>query len=238
MKINEKNLCAFAVSATPVDKEGYLNKRGEVNKNFQRRYFILKGNLLFYFDKKGEREPVGVIILEGCSIELAEDEEQFSFKIEFHGINNRSYVLGAESQESMEQWMKALACAGYDYMKLMVAELQRQLDDIEETPSALTTSLPLGSPVPPPRTRHNPFNKPDMNPHQRSHSLRSNSSNSSHLDDSRFSENKQTPAASKIVITFRELHNTYGRPILKDFNCWKHEQKEKQENNTENLISF
>lgn len=27
--------------------------------------------------------------------------------------------------------MKALACAGYDYMKLMVAELQRQLDDIE-----------------------------------------------------------------------------------------------------------
>lgn len=40
-------------------------------------------------------------------------------------------MLGAESQESMEQWMKALACAGYDYMKLMVAELQRQLDDIE-----------------------------------------------------------------------------------------------------------
>lgn len=31
----------------------------------------------------------------------------------------------------MEQWMKALACAGYDYIKLMVAELQRQLDDIE-----------------------------------------------------------------------------------------------------------
>lgn len=149
MKINEKNLCAFAVSATPIDKEGYLNKRGEVNKIFQRRYFLLKGNLLFYFDKKGDKEPVGVIILEGCSVgnkienmekylfyyskflELAEDEEQFCFKIEFHGANNRSYILGAESQESMEQWMKALACAGYDYMKMMVAELQRQLDDIE-----------------------------------------------------------------------------------------------------------
>lgn len=64
-------------------------------------------------------------------IELAEDDEQYTFKIEFHGPNNRSYVLGAESQESMEQWMKALACAGYDYIKLMVAELQRQLDDIE-----------------------------------------------------------------------------------------------------------
>lgn len=29
--------------------------------------------------------------------------------------------------------MKALTCAGYEYMKLMVAELQRQLDEIEET---------------------------------------------------------------------------------------------------------
>lgn len=29
-----------------------------------------------------------------------------------------------------------------------------------------------GSPVPPPRQRHNPFNKPEA-PHQRSHSLRS-----------------------------------------------------------------
>lgn len=31
----------------------------------------------------------------------------------------------------MEAWMKALACASYDYMKLMVAELQRQLDEVE-----------------------------------------------------------------------------------------------------------
>jgi hypothetical protein len=63
--------------------------------------------------------------------ELAEDGEQFGFKIVFHGTGNRSYTLGAETQESMEQWMKALACASYDYMKLMVAELQRQLDEME-----------------------------------------------------------------------------------------------------------
>lgn len=67
MKINEKNLCMFAVTP-PVDREGWLLKRGEVNKSWQRRYFVLKGNLLFYFEKKGEREPLGVIILEGCTI--------------------------------------------------------------------------------------------------------------------------------------------------------------------------
>ena len=33
----------------------------------------------------------------------------------------------------MEQWMRALTCAGYEYMKLMVAELQRQLNEIEKS---------------------------------------------------------------------------------------------------------
>lgn len=51
----------------------------------------------------------------------------------FHGINNRTYFLSAESQDLMERWMKALTCAGYEYMKLMVSELQRQLDEIEGT---------------------------------------------------------------------------------------------------------
>jgi hypothetical protein len=68
MKINEKNLAAFASSATPVDREGWLVKRGEVNKGYQKRWFVLKGNLLFYFEKRGDKEPVGVIVLEGCTI--------------------------------------------------------------------------------------------------------------------------------------------------------------------------
>lgn len=82
MKINEKTLLTFA-NSKPVDKEGYLMKRGEgekkiymenskistlidsktsqqpnnlfptVNKAFQKRWFVLKGNLLFYFEKRG-----------------------------------------------------------------------------------------------------------------------------------------------------------------------------------------
>lgn len=67
MKINEKNLCVFA-STPPFDLEGFLNKRGEVNKAWQKRYFVLKGNLLFYFEKKGDKEPLGLIIVEGCTI--------------------------------------------------------------------------------------------------------------------------------------------------------------------------
>ncbi|XP_058442987.1 sesquipedalian-1 [Malaya genurostris] len=158
MKINEKNLCMFATSP-PVDLEGWLNKRGEINKSWQRRWFVLKGNLLFYFERKGEREPLGMIILEGCTVELAEEGEQYCFQIIFHGPNNRTYYLSTESQGNMEQWMKALTCAGYDYMKLMVAELQRQLDEIEGCKEKTPERTPLAPPKAPPR-RQNPFNRP------------------------------------------------------------------------------
>ncbi|XP_043784787.1 sesquipedalian-1 isoform X3 [Apis laboriosa] len=178
MKINEKNMVAFATSATPVDREGWLYKRGELNRGYQKRWFVLKGNILFYFDRRGDKEPVGMIVLEGCTIELAEDEEQFGFQIVFHGPNNRNYALAAESQESMEQWMKALACASYDYMKLMVADLQRQLDAAEEETTMSVRSAP-GRTENVPRTR----------------------------------------------ITFRELHNMYGRRILADLNEWRHTRK-------------
>ncbi|GLH10837.1 hypothetical protein R5R35_004169 [Gryllus longicercus] len=247
MKINEKNLAAFASSATPVDREGWLVKRGEVNKGYQRRWFVLKGNLLFYFEKRGEKEPVGVIVLEGCTIELAEDEEQFGFKIVFHGTGNRSYTLGAESQESMEQWMKALACASYDYMKLMVAELQRQLDEMEEcdavtaafgeksslsSPQSETNDNKANSsPMPPPRQRHNPFNKVTQEAsngsgyqHYRSHSIRSAPGRA---DSGRYTEN-----IPRSKVTFRELHNSYGRRILSDFNEWRHAKRLELEKKT------
>jgi hypothetical protein len=47
MKINELTLMNYATSAdAPADKEGWLWKRGDVNKAFQKRYFVLKGNLV------------------------------------------------------------------------------------------------------------------------------------------------------------------------------------------------
>ena len=133
MKINERTLIHVANSNNvPIDKQGWLYKRGEINRSFQKRWCVLKGNNFYYFDKKGDREPIGVIILEGCRIELAENElELFSFKILF-GKQGRTYVLGSDKQDEMELWMKALSCASYDYLKMMVAELQTQLDEINQ----------------------------------------------------------------------------------------------------------
>ena len=99
MKINESTLITYATSSSnPTDKEGWLWKRGVLNEKFQKRWFVLKGNLLFYFEKRFDKEPMGVIILEGCSIELAEEEqEMISFKIIFHGEGRRVYIIGSEN---------------------------------------------------------------------------------------------------------------------------------------------
>lgn len=137
MKIlNEKGLAHFATSGAPADKEGYLHKKGEINKGFQKRWFVLKGNLLFYYEKKGSKEPLGVVILEGCTIELAEDADNFMFMINFAASGSRTYCLSADCQETMESWMKALSCAGYEYMRLMVLELQSKLEDISSNTDA------------------------------------------------------------------------------------------------------
>lgn len=78
------------------------------------------------------------------------------------GVGSRTYILSAESQDDMEGWMKAITCANYEYMKLMVNELQRQMDDLNLEQAA----APKPRPKPPrPRTgplvmdkaRQNPF---------------------------------------------------------------------------------
>lgn len=130
MKINEKHLCAFAVGSAPIDKQGFLMKRGEGNRAFQRRWFVLKGNLLFYFEKPADREPLGVIIIQDCTIEIAENEDAYAFELDFEGVGSRTYVLAADNQEEMEDWIRALTSASYDFMKVRLKEWQQRLDDL------------------------------------------------------------------------------------------------------------
>ena len=127
MRLNEKNVASFAVCSSPVDKEGYLQKKGDLNRDFQRRWFVLKGNLLFYFQKKQDREPQGVIVLEACSVQVSL-HGRYSFEISFDGPGTRVYVLGADNDDDMQQWMKAISHASYEYLKSIVDELQRRVN--------------------------------------------------------------------------------------------------------------
>uniref|UniRef100_H0XNS0 Sesquipedalian n=2 Tax=Otolemur garnettii TaxID=30611 RepID=H0XNS0_OTOGA len=181
MKLNERSLAFYATCDAPVDNAGFLYKKGGRHAAYHRRWFVLRGNMLFYFEDAASREPVGVIILEGCTVELVEAAEEFAFAVRFAGTRARTYVLAAESQAAMEGWVKALSRASFDYLRLVVRELEQQLAAVRagacpppplpRRPSALppkengcavwSTEAPVASaalsgsepPPPPPRRR-------------------------------------------------------------------------------------
>uniref|UniRef100_A0A3B1ISP0 Si:ch211-193c2.2 n=1 Tax=Astyanax mexicanus TaxID=7994 RepID=A0A3B1ISP0_ASTMX len=66
MKLNERSVAHYATCNSPPDKTGFLWKKGERNPSYHRRWCVLKGNMLFYFEERESREPVGVIVMEGC----------------------------------------------------------------------------------------------------------------------------------------------------------------------------
>ena len=198
MRINDKHLCRIAAGNTPIDKEGYLLKRGEVNKSFQKRWFVLKGNLLFYFDKKGEKEPTGVIIIEGCTVQLAEMTDAFTFELVFPGSTSRTYILAADSQDDMESWMKAITCASYDYMKLMVAELQRQFDEFNTQQKLHSSQGSTSS-----SSEHNTLNN---------HTLLMDPFASPEVSSNDFQP--AYPRLDNHGKTFEQLHEEYGRYIM------------------------
>ena len=135
MKLNEKNVASFATCSSPIDKEGYLGKRGDFSKGYQRRWFVLKGNLLFYFEKKQDKEPLGLIVLESCSVQVS-SQAKYAFEVSFDGQGSRVYVMMADNDEDMQSWIKVISHASYEYMRSIVDELQRRVNILTSSSKA------------------------------------------------------------------------------------------------------
>ncbi|XP_069820083.1 sesquipedalian-1 [Dendropsophus ebraccatus] len=146
MKLNERNLVYYATCNSPIDKSGFLYKKGERHASYHRRWFVLKGNMLFYYESQESKEPVGVIILEGCRVELCESTEEYAFAIRFGYSKSRAYILAADSHSTMESWVKALSRANFEYIRLVVKELQQQLQEMRKSQGSADTSPGLPQP--------------------------------------------------------------------------------------------
>lgn len=77
------------------------------------------------------------------------------------------------------------------------------------------------SPQPPPRQRHNPFNRPNSEG-GRSDSIRSAPGRP---DAASRAFNRSVDISVK-RLTFRELHSQYGRRVLSDRNEWRHSRSQ------------
>ncbi|XP_032358415.1 sesquipedalian-1 isoform X1 [Etheostoma spectabile] len=129
MKINEKVFTYFESCTSQVDKEGYLYKKGEIKTSYQKRWCVLKGNLLFYKDRPADRDVTGVIVLEGCTVQLCESEELFAFSLLWAEPGLRTYKFAAEDQASQESWIKALLSASHSYLALLVSDMEKKYRD-------------------------------------------------------------------------------------------------------------
>jgi len=89
--------------------EGWLTKKGEVVKNWKRRYFRLQGTLLSYY-KKTNAEPAGQVCLSGGSKAYSSAEAPIldhpnCFVI---AVPGRDYIISADTGEAMYDWVSTL----------------------------------------------------------------------------------------------------------------------------------
>lgn len=135
MKLNERSVAHYALSDSPADHTGFLRTWGgpgtppTPSGTGRRCWFVLKGNLLFSFESRESRALLGLVVLEGCTVELAEApvSEEFAFAIRFDAPGVRPHVLAADGPAAQEAWVKALSRASFGYMRLVVRELESQL---------------------------------------------------------------------------------------------------------------
>ncbi|XP_034026512.1 sesquipedalian-1 [Thalassophryne amazonica] len=203
MKLNERSVAHYATCDSPPDKTGFLFKKGERNTAYHRRWFVLKGNMLFYFEEHDSREPIGVIVLEGCTVELCESSEEFAFAIKFDCPKARVYKMAAENQAAMESWVKALSRASFDYMRLVVKELERQLEEMQEAAGG-------GCGIPGPGSVQTKSKLSRRNQVTRSKSGASSSSSSSSSLSSTSSSSSSSVAVPQVPVCAQEVHLISG----------------------------
>lgn len=98
----------------PVTMSGFLWKQGsEGLKVWRKRWFVLSEYCLFYYKGPEEEKIMGSVLLPSYRISACTSDDKanrkYAFKCEH--MNMRTYVLAAETIESMAHWVKALTMA-------------------------------------------------------------------------------------------------------------------------------
>ncbi|XP_040270389.1 rho GTPase-activating protein 25 [Bufo bufo] len=96
-------------------KCGWLKKQQKsFVKNWQQRYFILKGQYLYFYKDEDDSKPQGFLFLARCTVSEVSCSPDDAGKLIFEIIPDLSkptqdgYILMANSQADMEEWVKSI----------------------------------------------------------------------------------------------------------------------------------
>jgi hypothetical protein len=242
MKVNDRTLVRYASSAdAQATKQGWLLKRSKEKAEYQRRFCVLKGNLLFLFEKQIDREPLAAVLLEGSRVELDDGDSQlFAFRIVFAPPASRQYVFCTDSQPSLESWMKALATCSIGILRLVAGELRRELQQIEDETNAFRSLQQHRLSAPLPEMRHsmsfdssssarvNPFDQHNLIDFDDLHNGNRSSCSSAPTSDSSANRSDHVLFSRR---PFVDLHQFYGLQFAQYF-----ERKQKPKSVDELLL--
>ncbi|XP_029305742.1 rho GTPase-activating protein 22 isoform X1 [Cottoperca gobio] len=111
--------------SSPLDQEkalkaGWLKRQRSIMKNWQLRWFVLRTEALYFYKDQDETKAQGCIPLQGSQVnELPTNQDEpgrHPFEIvpggagekDRTGINHESFLLMANSQSDMEDWVRAI----------------------------------------------------------------------------------------------------------------------------------
>lgn len=89
-------------------REGWLTKQGGSIKTWKKRWFILKGNTLFYFKTRTDQDLTGSITLEPsseCKVVKNTGGKKFFFSV---STAKRTFMIWASKEEVCNDWVAAI----------------------------------------------------------------------------------------------------------------------------------
>ncbi|TMW55367.1 hypothetical protein Poli38472_013258 [Pythium oligandrum] len=115
------------VDISNADYEGELTKRSVWLKEWRRRYFVLKGNKLYFCRAQGEAAH-GLIDLADClTVKSAEDKtnKRFCFEI---ATPDSTYYMYADTEQLKDEWIGAIGRAIVKFSSSFTGDQEEESD--------------------------------------------------------------------------------------------------------------
>lgn len=125
-------------SLNPADFEGFMTKCGGGTKTWHKRWFVLKGNKLYYFKGKKDTEITGMVVLTPDSFVRKEPSYKKKSKNTFAvGTTTRIFYMFPESQLETDQWVAVIT--------KNIDNLKKPKETIKPVVTTTTTTSPVSS---------------------------------------------------------------------------------------------
>ncbi len=112
--------------------QGFLEKQGGRAARWQKRFFVLRNDILYYFKSDdASAESLGNIPLASVGVEEVQVDggHKFMFEIKAENLRERrNYRVSARSREDMMGWMNACKAAQLRRLKIVMSQVLQRLD--------------------------------------------------------------------------------------------------------------